>query len=326
MSHFTVTICLDGSDSHLSRALAVAALGFPLRKIIEEHLENILAPWDENREVAPYRDYEDGGPADYWAVKTFREENGLNPDDATLTWAEVAETHNLTWPDSDPLLVTGDGRRAYTMSTSNPDAKWDWWQIGGRWGGHFPYRKGCEHEVIPAEPHRSSDNEPVPGGHCDGGPVRALDLNRLRKDKADGARKEHAAYLTAIAGTPEALPWSVFAENISEGSGYDIGQAREEYNSQPRIAALHDNKDYAFRGNEDFQMPEAQYIERARAAAVPGWATITTDGRWMEQGRMGWFAMSDATDGSKIGYWEAAGAYIGSLPDDAWIVRVDAHI
>jgi hypothetical protein len=46
----------------------------------------------------------------------------------------------------------------------------------------------------------------------------------------------------------------------------------------------------------------------------------------MEQGSMGWWGLNDATDGSRIGYWEAANAYIESLPDDTFLVCVDAHI
>jgi hypothetical protein len=41
---------------------------------------------------------------------------------------------------------------------------------------------------------------------------------------------------------------------------------------------------------------------------------------------MGWFAITDATDGSRIQYLEAANAYIESLPDDTWLVTVDMHI
>lgn len=335
MSHFTVTVCLDGSNEILARACRVAADGSfdadgraqLLRGAAEAALAGTLAPFDENTEVTPYRSYEDGGPEDYWFVRSLREEAGLNPDDATLTWAQVAEAYNKHYSEDGETLLTDESGRAYTMSTYNPESKWDWWQIGGRWGGRFPYRQKHAGEVIPAEPHWSSDHAAVPARHCDGGPVRALDLEKMREDAAKKAREQYAEYLAAVAGTPEALPWSVFTDNISEGNGYDIGQAREEYHSQPRIKALQESPDFGpFRDNEDFQMPEDLYVERARARAVPGWAVLTMDGRWMERGQMGWWGLNDATENSSIGYWEAANAYIGSLPGDAWLISVDCHI
>lgn len=306
MSHFTVVVCVKHPDD----------------------LERALAPFDENREVEPYRRYEEGSPAGYWAVSLLREHEGLNPDDSTLTWAQVARAANRRYPDDSALLVDDSGR-AYTMSTRNPAAKWDWWVVGGRWPGRFPYREefAGQHPVLEPEAHWGAPDEPIPPLHCDGGPKRALDLDALRKEKAAGARKTYADWQAAVKGTPDALPWSAFADNISPEHGYTVEQAREEYRSQPRVKALDDTD---FRWYDDavaeFQVPEALYVERQRAQAVPGWATLTLDGRWMEQGRMGWFGMNDATDGSRIGYWEAANAYIETLPDDSWLISVDCHI
>jgi hypothetical protein len=372
MSHFTVTVCL-AADDMLTRALRVSEDGFPLRDLIQAHLEHVLAPFDENREVGPYRRYEEGGPESYWLYtsleratepplhetdpqaqqalarllardpeKTRRElaeqEERRHADAALfrtlpvpVTWADIARLHNDRYgsDEEDALLVDNESGRAYTMSTRNPQAKWDWWVIGGRWPARFPYRKGHDREVIPAEPYKplwGAPGEPVPAGHCDGGPLAALDLAAMRDEAARRAREEHAEYLAVVAGTPEALPWSVFADNISEAGGYGIDRAREEYNTQPRIKALYDSRDFAFCDNEDFQVPAARYVAQARARAVPGWAVLTTDGRWMEQGSMGWWGRNDATESSRIGYWEAANAYIGSLPGDAWLVSVDCHI
>lgn len=304
MSHFTVIVCLKSKDD----------------------LDAALAPFDENLEVEPYRDYEAGSPAGHWATSILREKAGLNPDDASLTWAEVAEAYNKHYGEEEDRLLIDDAGRAYAMSTRNKQAKWDYWRVGGRWGGYFPYRHKHEAEVI--EPERSWDSpDEMKPRHCDGGPKRALDLDALRKEKADEAAKTYAEYQVAVAGTPDALPWSVFTENISPEGGYTIEQAREEYHSQPRVQAIK-GTDFQWYDDPiaDFGVPQALYIERQRARAVPGWAILTADGRWMEQGRMGWWAMNDATEGSKIGYWEAANAYIESLPDDAWLIAVDCHI
>lgn len=304
MSHFSVVVCIDDPSK----------------------LEAALAPFDENLEVEAYRDYESGEPKDYWAVNRLREENGLNPDDATLTWAQVAEAFNARYPDEgEPMLVAEDGR-AYTMSTRNPEAKWDYWRIGGRWGGYFRYRDGERDHVI--KPERDWDSpDAIHPRSCDGGQKSALDLDALREAKAEEARETYAKFHALVAGTPEARPWSEFVELTDKVEGYTIERAREEYHSQPRVGALRGSD---FQWYDDviatFQQPERLYVEKERARAVPGFALLTLDGKWMAPGDMGWFGCSSDDESSRIGYWETANAYIESLPDSAWLIAVDCHI
>lgn len=303
MSHFSVVVCIDDPAK----------------------LDAVMAPWDENLESEPYRDYEEGGPAEYWGVKHFREQAGLSTDDATLTWAQVAEAHNRVWADSEPMLIDAESGHAYSMSTRNKDAKWDYWRIGGRWG-YFPFR--TEHRALVMKPESGWDSpEMIMPDTCDGGPKLALDLAALREKKAAGARKTFAEWTALTDGTPDALPWSSFTENISEGTGYTIEQARAEYHSQPRIERI---KDSDFRHYDDpvaaFGAGLKRYVATETARAVPGYATVTTDGRWMAPGRMGWFGCSDDSEGDRIGYWEAANAYIEALPETTFLVALDCHI
>ena len=183
-----------------------------------------MAPWDENKETEPYRDYEKGGPADYWLYQSLQRAAGnfaagtgilpYKPDeigwssassketpeqqraaqkaDAELfrslpvpvTWADIVRLYAERYPDEDGApLLSEDGSRAYTMSTYNPESKWDYWRIGGRWGGYFPHRKDSAALVIRAERAWDSPDDIMPL-HCDGGPKSALDLKGMRKEKA----------------------------------------------------------------------------------------------------------------------------------------------
>ena len=353
MSHFSVVVCLDGEVT---------------KSTVEARLEQVMAPWDENKEIEPYRDYEKGGPAGYWlyaslqrAAEDFAAGTGIKPykpdeigwssassketpeqqraaqkADAELfrslpvpvTWADIVRLYAGRYPDEDGApLLSEDGSRAYTMSTYNPESKWDYWRIGGRWGGYFPYRNEVAGQVIRTERGWDSPDDIMPL-HCDGGPKSALDLKAMRAEKAAEARKLYAGYQEVTAGTPAALPWSAFTDNISPESGYTAEQARDEYHSQPRVEALRGSE--TFRWHDDvigeFSVPEKLYVERARARAVPGYAVVTTDGRWMAPGKMGWFGMSSDEENDRIGYWEASNAYIEALPDDAWLVALDCHI
>jgi len=332
MSHFTVTVCLDDSSGQLARAIAIAqqdaSPGGFLYQVIGQRVGTALAPFDENTEVAPRRDYEDGDPEDHLVIKDVRrdaEQAACLP--ARASWADVVRVHNDRYGDEDRMYLDKDGR-AYTMTTYNPKSKWDWWQIGGRWTGQFPYKREHAAVVITGKPGLMT--KPAANGTCDGGPLYALDLDTMRAGAATRARVRYGKYREAVEGTPDALPWSVFRDNISEGSGYTADQARAEYRSQPRVRALDATEKFScpFSGDPiaEFTVPEEVYAERARAGAVPGYATLTADGRWMAPGHMGWFGMSDDEENDRIGYLEAANAYIGSLPDSAWIISVDCHI
>jgi hypothetical protein len=370
VSHFKVIVCLDDRDGALARAVTVGK-EFPgaVRSAVENKLETLLAPYDENREAAPYRSYEEGGPEEYWLYRTLKqadedERNGTGilpykPDQVgwssnsskqttneqkveiarkaslfrslpePVTWEAVIDMGKIIYPDEDssewPAIDEND--RAYKMSTYNPESKWDWWSIGGRYGARLSYRPEHAGEIVFFERSWDSPTENVGLLRCDGGRKGALDLDAVRDDAAKAAVKIYREYHALVDHLPEALPWRVFADNISEGNGYTIGQAREEYRAQPRVVAVQ-GTDLVWRDDaiSEFGVSEELYENKARAGALPGFALVTTDGRWMEQGRMGWWAMTDATDESRTSYQEAANAYIESLPDDAWLVIVDCHI
>lgn len=57
MSHFSVLICLPAST--------------PLERLDDE-VGRRMERWNENRDVEPYRNYEEGGPEDYWWVSAMR--------------------------------------------------------------------------------------------------------------------------------------------------------------------------------------------------------------------------------------------------------------
>lgn len=304
MSHFCVIVCIEDPSK----------------------LEAVLAPYDENLEVDAYRHFEKGQPAQYWAVRTFREKNGLNPDDSTLTWAQIAEVHNRVWDDEPPMLLD-DGGNAYSVSTRNPNGKWDYWRVGGRWGGHFITTTPGDRRIYASK--RGWDSPTVIArGTCDGGPRGLLDLDGTRQRAAAEAQERFGKWLVAVDATPEARPWREFADMIGQVEGYSRDQARLEYRSQPRMVALEGTEFGRMWGCPiaEYQMPEALYVERARAGAVPGYALVTLDGKWMAPGDMGWFGCSTDNEGDRIGYLEVANTYIESLPDEVYLIAVDCHV
>jgi hypothetical protein len=277
----------------------------------------------------------------------------------------------------------------------NPNAKWDWWMVGGRWSGDLRLRRGARRsDYLRGERSWTNENEPIDWGTCDGGRIRALDLAAMRTSAATKAVEDWNEYAVVVDGTPQHLPWQVFADRVDaatnapdrkpknlleqeglgraladfgladmaavdalkqadqnrhhefldraikeleaadaawQASGYTLDKARADYAAQPRIAALRAHPGYhnfLLTGPEDIfeHRDRDEYAQLARAKAVPGYALLTDDGRWIEPGRMGWWGRSTETDESMDTYLSEANAYIDGLSPQMWLAVVDCHI
>ena len=281
-------------------------------------LEQALGPFGLDRKVAPYREYQDCAPGEHWAAVALRRE-GLIPDDgAPLTWELVASVYNAQHPGSSELQLGEDGR-AYSMSTRNPDGRWQSWKAGGQWSGHFDCRPGQADKVI-----RSAGGDGARPLRCDGGPKGALDFAAMRARAAAEARRTCARYRSAVEGTPQGRPWAAFAPVAVGFDRHAIDQAAEEHEGQPRVRALRAAGFDEMDPIGQYGYSEQVFVARTAACAVPGWATLTLDGRWLAPEEDSYaFIASAGSSGGLPGYWEAANAYIESLPDDTFLIIVD---
>jgi hypothetical protein len=221
----------------------------------------------------------------------------------------------------------------------NPQAKWDYWLIGGRWRGYFPIADGAapptvvnEAESVDGAPeliaaeyrgHFPEFHDLPTAGYCDGGRIRALDLKRKRDEAGDKAEKDWNEYAAAIHGTPQHTPWSEFRARVElseQSAPKPWKQLVEEAYDRGRVAAGLASEDTFDHLTRD------EYVQQQRDRAVPGYATVRADGRWMAPGRMGWFGMSDDDPDSYAYYVREANKYLDSLPQDAFLVALDCHI
>lgn len=147
MSHF-VTLVLVPKDS----------------RDVEGTVSSLLAPYDEDITVLSYQ-------TDCFCIGAIAHSAGVQaatravaslddlrfryrqlPDDErptweawTADWAAVADrteqAHPLYQkPDPDCAECHGSGQRP---TTYNPDSRWDWWTIGGRWDGWLDPTNQC---------------------------------------------------------------------------------------------------------------------------------------------------------------------------------------
>lgn len=90
---------------------------------IHEAVTRLLAPYDENLSVPPYKVY------------LHREDLGRMASHSNTSPQDLAKlaSHMDDWGAG--CEGGADEQGLYQLSTSNPQAKWDWWEIGGRWNG-----------------------------------------------------------------------------------------------------------------------------------------------------------------------------------------------
>jgi hypothetical protein len=129
--------------------------------VIGEDVEAQLAPYDEEIQVDPYKEYWDSETIRQWerilskadAGRTdhpsYSVEDGTMlpplPEDEQYSLDQIAATYNKRYAsdinrDENSRVHIDDGG-IYEWSTYNPKSKWDWYQVGGRWNGFFMLKK-----------------------------------------------------------------------------------------------------------------------------------------------------------------------------------------
>ncbi len=329
MSHFTLLVALPANTED-----------------VQAELEKRLAPFDENMRVAPYRSYEEGAAEDHWTVRAYRRgpsTTSYGPFGETVTWAEVVEKYNLTFGhgpqtialpddtedvDSERLYFDEESGRAYSMSTYNPQSKWDWWSIGGRWKGYFRM-KALDASVIQGEPvtFEEKARDASEGMRADGAPKGLIDLEGMRGEAAAKAHARYDKWETLSADLPAAKGWSHFTGLVDAGA-LRIDQARVAYHAQPVVQAAKRTEEFSWGCPiDEFVWSREEYVQRARDGAVPGYAFLDLEGTWNAPGQMGWFGMSSDTPGTQDTYRAEVNRYVDEKLTDADIlVCLDLHI
>lgn len=261
---------------------------------------------------------------------------------ATRAKLDLAEEHKYGY-----ALVSPEGNLLRLVKRTNPNAKWDWYQLGGRFTGIF--RPHYDPELDPANKEtcwlckgtgKRADGVAVANG-CNGCrgtgimtkwptkwrsvgdvvQVQDVPLEALRNIAESTALARYDKAHQVIAGR-EIPSWDEMREKFR-----DIDAVRNAFWSNQVV------NDLKAAGFNDWGLSEylvslrqsrPEFATRARRRAVQTYAVVK-DGKWHERGEMGWWGM--ASNEKDPDEWDAQfAALLDGLPPETWLAVVDCHI
>lgn len=203
-----------------------------------------------------------------------------------------------------------DGR-FYTFT--NPNAKWDWWTIGGRWDGMFLGHDGHTHNIIKKK-------------NWD---IATVTTNIINKYEPFYDRFEQNAH--KFEGL-EFISWSECCEKFKNENGFtDYSKCRDFFNSQEYINVLQglfnepgdEEYQWTLHSAENFFNVSREAFLKARIYGKIGMFAVLDASGWHEKGSMGWFAcVSD----EKAQWNQIYLDKLNSIPENDYLVVVDCHI
>lgn len=291
------------------------------------HFSVIVIGDDFEEQLAPYHEFECTGNDEYVQdldvtdeVRARIEKDGLQEG---LEWFgledRVVESEDEV-DKSDPhkygYAVVRDGKLIKAVNRTNPNKKWDWYVVGGRWTGYFPLKPG----ITPVLGRPGIFGAPAEVRTGDQVRLKDIDVERARREAEGEAATEfdHWQAIVSEHGRPES--WASVRERVT-----DVDVARKEYNGQPAIKVFNASERFFLQCPvEVFGFDREVYLRRRRNNALVPFAVVK-DGKWYEKGSMGWFGM--VADEKDAEGWSAQfQRLLDDLPPDTMLTMVDCHI
>lgn len=362
MSHFTVMVIGDNPEDQLAAFHEFECTGQDDEYVQDlDETEQLQAEYDSaHREY--YRLPNAEFVSKYDATEEEKEQGTLEnlPVAQFITMREFLENEHcvdledIIGPKERPDL-SGAHKYGYTrmdgdkllqfIRRTNPHAKWDWYQLGGRWSGMLKLKPEYSEAVGHAAAFKArgknipdtlcekirnigrgqtswmNADEKLSRNEVDTAPKYAIDFDRMVSDHLSKVVPKWDAIQEVINGR-EWLTWAEMREKHSD----NIEAAREEFNKQTVIEDLNANllKHRFFVDWEGFKLSREEFIVKESLAAVSTFALLK-DGEWREKGEMGWFGMS-SNEKDEVDWSNELIGIIEQLPDDTQISVYDCHI
>ena len=264
MSHFAVAVFTDGKKS----------------------VEELLAPYDENIEVAPYIDLTKRQMIDKALERkkdyTERRDKGDDISDWMLEYINANTDEELYQCEYDSdYSYDKDGNQ---LSTYNPNSKWDWWSVGGRYNGMIRATKG---------------------EHGEGG---LFIPNRREIGRYDIAKVSDIDFSPNQKSYDKAIRWW---EVVVDGSPLKENEDKKDFLNLYKVEYLLKK----YKDKETYATCQSVFST---------FAVVLPNGKWYERGKMGWWAcVSNEEYEWDLKYKER---FIDTANPDWTLTVVDCHI
>jgi hypothetical protein len=244
---------------------------------------------------------------------------------------ELEDTHKYGY-----ILVDSNNNVVKVINRTNPNAKWDWYEIGGRWAGKLNIKSEFKHLYKNDTPNFSwgwDSNDK---------------MNVIRECRVDSALKGHIDFDTPmnkakkIAETKYDIVYthilskfdmSTFKswKSLLDDDSINVETKRDIYHTQPHCIAFkqliepHSDLFSMWEDSLDnYGMGRESYINEMANSSISTYAVVK-DGVWYGKGDMGWWGMSD--DKFEQNEWNSKFfEMISELDDNTLLTIVDCHI
>lgn len=333
MSHFVVFVIGEDVDAQLEPYweldLSFEEAKDDPRSVFEDNTEEVEEGWKSKiieRVLGPGE--ENHSPYDYdIRKKAFPNHDPFNMPHR-VTAEDLPEGYRLESFKAEQLYESKkayakdyhgynefDGRFGYFV---NPNAKWDWFSIGGRWSNWLKIKPGAK--SVLGEPGVFGRQSKAPG-FSDQARICDIDFEYHRNEAKKSAEKYFDNIESVLSGYPDTKTWEECRELHS-----DIEAARAFYHNQAAIPLLKqfDRNFLAGCSVQDYKMGRDAYVAKMISNAGMPYAVVC-DGEWYGQGEMGWFGIS-LGDKDTHTWHEEVMAILNAQDPTTLLTVVDCHI
>ncbi len=314
MSHFTVLVIGDDVEKQLQPYHEYECTGFEDEYVIDVNMDDEVKEYLEKELlVGPKKG---NGEIDYQYNEDRANEELV--EWKKMTRLEYLQTKGLTPEEIEEDIKDYHGYKKREdgswYSRTNPNYKWDWWVVGGRWAGFFKLKEGGEGEAGSPGFFGPEPEE----GYVDSVKKKDIDFEGMLKESEEKAAKSYDEVYEVIKDTPVAESWESVRERFDK-----IEDARNFYNTQERVKVFHE-KYSPWESLENFQVERDVYIQREKNRTFATYAVVK-DGKWYAKGEMGWWAIS-TNEVTQDEWNQKVMELIESVDGETLFTLVDCHI
>lgn len=296
MSHFAVMVIGPDVESQLAPFHEFECTGYDDEYVQEiDMTDEVLADFDLFVEEGVEKPLQE-------ALEYHGIENQVVEDPSQL---DLSNKHKYRY------AIARDGQLIKAIKRTNPNKKWDWYQVGGRWHGFLKLKAGAEGKT--GEPGLMTPE--AKQGRADCARKGDVDWEGMRAYAENEAALRYDRARSLAPG--DWAPWETV-----RGQFDSIDKAREVYGAQPQVIALRKGDPWC--QVDSFLVSRERYIELAGKSAVTTFA-ILREGEWIERGEMGWWGI--VSNEAEIETWsDRVWGIIQSVSNEELITIVDCHI